>query len=326
MEFRQPTIILKENGQARKAGFELEFGETDIETISGCITQLYGGTRNTINYFWEEITDTEFGNFSVKMDSRLLTEKPYEKIVDFLGFKEKERDIEKFIESVASVLIPYEIVTPPVQFSQVHRLDALRELLYMNEAKGTRTSVLRAFATHINAELPALNVDTILTYLRAFLLLYPWVFQKSKIDFTRKISNFITPFPEEYISLVLPDNYNPDFDQFLIDYQKYNPDRNRPLDLYPVLGFINPDKVMTLEGIGNVKPRPTFHYRLPNSLIDNPDWSLASEWNCWVAIENLAAAPEKIKDLSEEYIKTSEQTFMGFRNKWIRRTDDWVEC
>lgn len=46
-----------------------------------------------------------------------------------------------------------------------------------------------------------------------------------------------------------------------------------------------------------VKARPAYHYRLPNCLIDEPDWRLAREWNTWVAVERLAAdAPAAGRD------------------------------
>jgi hypothetical protein len=51
-----------------------------------------------------------------------------------------------------------------------------------------------------------------------------------------------------------------------------------------------------------VKPRPAFHYRLPNCLIDEPDWTLAREWNTWVTVEQLASDPERIRTMSREYL------------------------
>jgi hypothetical protein len=43
-----------------------------------------------------------------------------------------------------------------------------------------------------------------------------------------------------------------------------------------------------------IKPRPTWHYRLPNCLIDDPDWSLRDPWREWVRIEKLAADPDAL--------------------------------
>jgi hypothetical protein len=43
-----------------------------------------------------------------------------------------------------------------------------------------------------------------------------------------------------------------------------------------------------------IKPRPAWHYRLPNCLIDDPEWSLARPWSEWVTIERLAADPDRL--------------------------------
>jgi hypothetical protein len=34
--------------------------------------------------------------------------------------------------------------------------------------------------------------------------------------------------------------------------------------------------------------RPTFHYRLPDARVSDPGWSIAPDWNRWVAVERLA--------------------------------------
>jgi len=44
-----------------------------------------------------------------------------------------------------------------------------------------------------------------------------------------------------------------------------------------------------------IKPRPTWHYRLPNCLIDDPDWSLRDPWHEWVRIETLAADQDALQ-------------------------------
>ncbi|HEX8547996.1 MAG TPA: amidoligase family protein [Cytophagaceae bacterium] len=326
MEFKQPKVLLKENGEYRKAGFELEFGEVDMETIATCILDLYGGKQERTNKFHQVITDTNIGKFTIKFDSRILTEKTYEPILKKYGLNGNEENVENLVESIASFVVPYEVDTPPLPFQEIYKADLLRKALHEKKAMGTKSSVLYAYATHINPELPALDVDNILRYTRAFLLLYPWVFSKAKIDLTRRMSVYINPFPDDYLRLVFQAGYNPSLDIFIEDYHKYNPDRNRPFDLYPVLSFIKPDKINHLQGIGNVKPRPTFHYRLPNSLIDDPTWSLASEWNCWVAIENLASNPEFMSELCKEYIHMNDNILIGFKNKWIKRTEEWVEC
>ena len=48
-----------------------------------------------------------------------------------------------------------------------------------------------------------------------------------------------------------------------------------------------------------IKARPAFHYRLSNTQIDDPHWSVAREWYLWVELEKLAADPIKIQKMSK---------------------------
>jgi hypothetical protein len=322
MEYKLPTQLTNSKGKIRTVGFELEFGGVDLNTTAQCIMDLYGGKRVIYNNFLQEVVDTELGNFSLKMDAVMLTEKSYEKVLTKLGIDVSNKSIEEIMESVASLVVPYEVGAPPIPITQVHRIDELRKALYNKEADGTYASFLNAYATHINTELPALDAPTILRYIRAFLLLYPAIHDRAELAIRRRLSSYIDPFPEGYVSLVLSPDYVPDIDTLLIDYHIYNPDRNRPLDVYPVFAYIDKKKTDALPDIGNVKPRPTLHYRLPNCEIDSPEWSLAIDWNEWVAIEELAALPEEtLLEMCAEYLRMEHETTFGFRSKWIKRTE-----
>jgi hypothetical protein len=322
MEFKLPPILKNEKGEDRKVGFELEFGDIDLDLVAGTILKLYGGTHQRHNKYHHEIHDTNIGKFNLKIDTRLLTEKSYQETLEKYGLEGHADLVHSFMETFVPMIVPYEVDTPPVPFSEVSKIDKLREALHNHKATGTRSSILHAYATHVNAELPALNAKTILNYLRAFLLLYPHFFDKSNIPLSRRIGSFIAPFPVDYIRMVMDCNYAPDMDQLIDDYHQYNPDRNRPLDLYPVFAWIDKEKIASFEDIGNVKPRPTFHYRLPNSLIDDPNWSLANEWNDWVEIEKLASDEKIAASLCKEYVDMDRETYFGFNGKWINRMEE----
>ncbi len=322
MEFKLPGILKNDKGQIRQVGFELEFGGVNLDTTAQCIIDLYGGKRVIYNSFLQEVVDTELGKFSLKMDALMLTEQSYQSFLEKFGLDADTTTIDELMESVASVVVPYEVGAPPVPMTLVHRIDELRKALHLKQAEGTHASVFNAYATHINPELTALNADTILRYIRAFLLLYPAIHYRAELSIRRRLSNYIDPFPEEYIKLVLSPAYHADFDKLLMDYNFYNPNRNRPLDIYPVFAYINKGKTDLLKDIGNVKPRPTLHYRLPNCEIDAADWSLAIDWNEWVAIEELAALPDdELIKLCEEYLALEHSTVFGFNRKWIKRTE-----
>src|SRR6185312_17067732 len=108
---------------------------------------------------------------------------------------------------------------------------------------------------------------------------YDWLYIESEIPLARKLAPFIHSFPDDYIELVLDPAYHPDLETFMTDYLINNPTRNRPLDLLPLFAWIDAEKVFSFPVEKDlVKSRPTFHYRLPNSEVDDPDWSVASDW------------------------------------------------
>jgi hypothetical protein len=120
-------------------------------------------------------------------------------------------------------------------------------------------------------------------------LLYDWLVEEARIDFTRKLSSFIDPFPEPFRRKVIDPDYRPDVDGLIDDYLADNPTRNRPLDMLPAFATLRHDRVLAAaKEHDQVKPRPTFHYRLPNCCVDDPAWTFAQEWNRWVAVERLA--------------------------------------
>lgn len=333
MEFKIPSRKNNEEGKQRTVGFELEFANVNIEQSIKIIQDLYGGEVEEKHRFHKKVTGTELGDFTIEIDLKLLNEKSYQKTLDKfnidlqtyqVGENNLEFEVEKALESIASSVIPYEIITPPVPVTEVKKFEKLRLSLFENDAKGTKDFLTNAFATHINIETPAKDVKTIHNYVKAFLLMYPWIFNQSNIDLARRVSTFIAPYPTKYAELVISPAYKPDLDTFIDDYHMYNPDRNRPLDMYPLLAHLRKEKVNSYQNLGNVKSRPTFHYRLPNSLIDQADWSLAKEWNYWVLIDDLANDEERLTQMSREYISVRQNTLLGFDRKWSKQTEQWL--
>ncbi|WP_347159444.1 amidoligase family protein [Pontibacter chitinilyticus] len=333
MPFKQPPILYNEQGNVRTVGFELEFANVGIDKSVELIRALYGGTVQKESRFKQQVTGTSLGDFTVEFDLTLLTEKRYKKAFEAfniqledvkLGNGTLEDGVESALENIIGKVFPYEIACPPVPCTQLEQLEQLREALYQHKAEGTENFPTNAFGTHINVEAPRLDAPTLLQYLRAFLVLYPWLLQLGKTDLARKLSPFINPYPAAYTNLVLDAAYQPDLETFIRDYHTHNPDRNRPLDIYPLFAALKEDLVAQFENLGKVKPRDTFHYRLPNSSIALPNWTLAEEWNHWVLIEELASDQDMTAELSQEYLALKKETLIGFETKWIRRTKEWL--
>ncbi len=322
MAFLPPPIVKNKDGHPRMVGLEIEFAGIEPMQAAQIITSVFGGEISQEHRYQINISGSELGDFRVELDARILRRMAEENIFDKLGISLEEDSIRKSIEDVvdkmARSVVPLEIVMPPVRIDKLDKLENLREALQENKAKGTYASMVHAFGMHLNIEAPDLNVTTLLNYLRAFAVVYPWLLEVLKIDMTRRISPFVDPFPEKYVKKILNPEYDPDVDQFIKDYIEFNPTRNRPVDMMPIFGMLNEDLIApVMEGEKN-DPRPTFHYRLPNSRIDDPDWRFEDEWNHWLVVERLVADDEMLNKLCRLYLLRRDQTVISFRKEWAK--------
>jgi hypothetical protein len=324
MIFTEPPQLLNYEQKPRRIGWELEFSKLGLDEISSIITELYGGNIDKANRYVYMINDTELGAFKVKIDTSILNQEKFKKYVKKVNFnledtsnEELENKFGDFLQKMLETVVPYEVVTPPLEIEKLPVLEKLREKMYLANAEGTKSAFTNAFAYHVNPEVYSLEAKENLDVLRAFLLLYHYLVEELEIDFTRKMTSFINPFTGKFAREILKDSYQPGWDQFIDDYYQHNPDRNRPLDFYPLFSFINREKVKGMENIGNVKERPTFHYRLPNSSIEKKDWTLANEWDYWVMVEKLASDKDLLNTLCHEYLEMQKRTILNFRENWI---------
>lgn len=327
MNFITPPIVRNTKKKIRRVGYELEFSSIDLEDAAKVILDLFGGEYVHVSKYEQKINDSIYGDFKIELDSSLLTDKMYMAYLQKIGIDVSDNSIqssiEDFLGKITALVIPYEIAAPPMPMDNMEAIEQLRTELKNLGATGTKDSIVNAFGLHINIEVPSLETKVLLNYLRAFFLTYSFIFEKSDIDFVRRIPPFINEFPENYINLVLDVNYNPSMKRLIEDYIEYNPTRNRVLDMLPILGSIDRKPIKKLKEV-HVIPRPAFHYRLPNSLVDDPSWNIASEWNNWVIVEYLANFPDHIQQLSGEYLQLKEDTSFGFDKKWNTKIKKWL--
>jgi hypothetical protein len=93
----------------------------------------------------------------------------------------------------------------------------------------------------------------------------------------------------------------------------------------PVLAHMERDRVShRVQERQLVKPRPAFHYRLPNCMVDEPHWTVAREWNTWVAVERLAADTDRLRQLSREYLRAEDASARPFVDRWPRIVEGYM--
>ena len=322
--FKPPEILKTQHGELRRTGFEIEYAGVDIDKSVTALQDLVGGDIEQVNAFHYKITNTGRGDFSVEIDAALLKEDKYRNYLEAVGVDidslSYEKEIDEFLKDVASFVVPCEIVTPPLLMNNMEIVEAIVKSLRQKKAKGTTASVFYAFGLHMNPELASTDVTYLLAHIRAFALLYDWICDRSKVDMTRKLTPYIDPYPGEYIELIMSNDYQPSILGLLDDYLTLVNTRNQALDMLPAFAVIDETSVISRASEPDlIKPRPAFHYRLANSLIDEPGWTVADEWQYWLAVEKLANDKQLLEKVRRSYLDY-RSTFLQLSNKgWIEK-------
>ena len=327
--FLDPPHLKNSEGEERRVGYEFEFTGVGLEESANLVKQLFGGTIEKLSTYEIEINDSEFGSFKIELDTQLLRDKKYEEILDSLGISlENLKGIDVLEDSfmdLASTVVPFEIVTPPIPLSEMNRLNLLVDELRRMRAKGTGSSIIYAFGLHINPEVPDLVAESILNHLRAYLLLDPWIRMDADINISRRLTPFINEYEEDYLKYTLNPGYQPDLQTLITDYFEFGNSRNRPLDLLPLFMYLDETTTTSLIEEELTSARPTYHYRLPDCKLDEEEWTLAKEWNYWVLVEQLADDNNVLDELSLDWLELNDKTMIGFEKKWIKKMDEWVK-
>ncbi len=315
--FALPPITATPEGDERKAGFEIEFTGLRPKEAATAIIRLFGGELEEIDEYEVKIHHTCYGTFSIYLDSLYLRS-------DSKEYLFKDADLFKeLVYTLSEVVVPFEIVTPPFPFSKLSEVENLRQELKRCGALGTSASLLYAFGMHINIQTFTYEAHELRDLLRAFVLMQEWIKEKIEVDLTRKLSWFIEPFEKEYIDLIVQKKYSPDLDHLIEDYILYNPTRNRALDMLPLFCHLRPWVKEKLSE-QKITPRPAFHYRLPNSKIDEEEWSIAKEFYVWSLVEKAALSKNALYELCEDYLEFEQSPYWFIKELWIERVDEWV--
>jgi hypothetical protein len=323
VSFAAPPWTENAAGEVRRVGLELEMAGIDAGAMADAVIAVVGGWVERDSAFYSRVVETELGEFGIELDAELFKERGYQKQLKNMGIDigdgERRDLIEDVISRVAGLVVPLELVGPPVAWTELERLDRIRARLHQAGAKGTHSSPFYAFGMQINIEAASLGADHLLAMIQAFMLSYDWLKERAEVDLSRRISPYVQPYPEDYVVHVLQPGYRPDIETLIDDFLKFTPTRNRPLDLLPLFADIDSERVMAAPVEKSlIKPRPAFHYRLPNCLIDEADWSLADAWNDWVEVERLAADAEALGEACKQRLADASGLKRWLAETWRR--------
>lgn len=317
---RQPPRRTSFEDRPRRVGVEIEFAAVSASKVARRIADLYGGDFQREDAHRYHIEGTRFGTFIVELDTQYAHRAPNSPVPSSTGlqglmdtFSEAMREM---YGDIGSLVIPYEVVCPPLEICQLSELEALIGALREEGAQGTRDNLLHAFGVQLNPEIATRDPHWILAILKAEILLSEWLRAIISIDMVRRLLAFADPFPPAYAHKILQPDYWPEMDTLIDDYLTYNPTRNRELDLLPLFIWLDEKRVRSRVPDKLVKPRPTFHYRLPDANIREARWGVTLEWNRWCVVERLAEDREALAEMGKAYIENDISIL----------SEDWALC
>lgn len=292
----EPPWTLTEAGRPRRVGVELEMNGIGLEAITSCVARTFGLVVEETGRYERRLLGDPAGPWMVEVDSSVLKRIGRQRRTGEIG-----RSAELALAYVVEAVMPVEVGSPPLPLARLGEVETLIARLRAAGARGTSGKFINAFGMQLNPEAPATDAAAITAMLRAFLCLYDWLFARAKVDTTRRLTTFVDPFPTGYLRRVVTPGYAPDLGGLIDDYLRWNPTRNRALDLLPLFAHLDPDRVRRGVRDRRIKARPAYHYRLPNCDIDRPGWGMASSWNDWVEVERLAADPGRLAACAAAY-------------------------
>ena len=325
--YAQPPEMRRADGGPRRLGVEIEFGGLRPDAITSAVRDSLGGEVRRRSQVAYEIVGTTVGDIEVELDFRLLKKaaEEHEQVADVPEWLlEVSTWTAELLERLVGQVVPWEIVTGPVPIADLHKLEPMVTALREAGALGTRHASYFAFGVHLNPELPDLEAATICRYFKAFLCLKDWLRQRSRLDFSRVLSPYISDFNDRYVRQVVAPDYQPGMAELIDDYLEANPTRNRSLDMLPVFAEVDRDRVLAVVDDPLIKARPTLHYRLPNCEIDDPEWHLEGLWNDWLEVERLASDPERLQAMGKAYVRWLSELRVPFDDGWVKATADWL--
>tara|TARA_R110002033_G_scaffold107863_2_gene154260 strand:- start:14586 stop:15602 length:1017 start_codon:yes stop_codon:yes gene_type:complete len=320
-----PELFFNNKDEPRHVGIEIEYSNLSLEKSAKLISEIFGGNLEKITKYELKLKDTKYGDFKFELDAQLLqkmqTDNLFDKLSNIIG--SVSHSIDDIVDKTSKRFVPFEIATPPIPIKDLKEADKLVESLRLNGALGTTHSLYYAFGVHFNIEPPSQNIEDVLRLFKSFLIIQKWIELQSEVDIARKVSPYINDFPKEYIKKIIDLDYKPTKEEFLQDYIKYNPTRNRILDMLPQLAFWDEKEVRKHLPKEKINPRPTYHYRLPNSKVNLFRWNLSQEFQLWIIVEILANNEKVFNKMSKEFLIQLDSPLFN-KNEWIEQCHGYI--
>ena len=291
----------------RKVGFEIEFGGTDAAGAARVLAAALGGEVAVTSPHLARVTGSRLGTLKLELDTRYA--KPAAGEPDLIDRALDSLDARDLAADMLSYLAPIELVTEPLAPDRFDVLDEGLAALAEAGFEGTKAATLNAYGMHLNVQLVPPEPARAIRVGAAYAFAEHWVRAVLRPDNARRASPFIDPYPAGYLRALGHDMAGgrvPKLDAFVALYEDWNPNRNRGLDLWPLLGHLASDTCARLRGRPVPNARPAFHYRLPDSRLGEPGWSPQTELARWDRIEAAAGDAAALEALRRASLDCEE--------------------
>jgi len=202
---------------------------------------------------------------------------------------------------LVSGAVPRELIVPPLPAERLGEVDRILGLLRAAGAHGRGATLFGSLGLHFNIDAPAADPGRITAVMLAFGLMESRL-RREIADGQRRLERHLPPpYPPDFLHRIAAPGYRPDQAGLIDDYLAANPTRDRGLDLLPLLLSLDPARVRAKLPYEKIAARPVFHYRLPQAHPGEAGWSIAPDWNRWVAVERLAADGERLAATARAY-------------------------
>lgn len=305
-----PPIPADRDGVFRQVGLEFEFAALRPRDAAELVQKRFGGEIRQDSPHRYTIENSNPAPFRVELDAQYVHPNNRLREVDATRpwlsdlvewIRDLDAETSRILGDLAGDLVPCEIVAPPIEWPRLMEMETLYRDLGHAGAAGTDEGLLYAFGLHLNIQTTGSEVSDILPTLQAYLLLSPWLRSDIRVDGTRRAFPYIDPFPAAYLRHVCRPEYAPDMIGLVADYLSFNDTRNRELDMLPLFAHLRETQVRTAVDDPRIKPRPTYHWRLPNTLFSERSAGPMAEWRRWLAVERLANDRDALNTAFKEF-------------------------
>jgi hypothetical protein len=138
------------------------------------------------------------------------------------------------------------------------------------------------------------------------------------LDLSRRALPFVEPYPDTLVEAVTAER-PPSMEALAELYLAHTTSRNHGLDLLPLLAEAAPDIVRdAVASDTKLSARPAYHFRLPESRIDEAGWDLNAAWRLWTHLERIAENEAFLETLRQARRAWSVEPRLT-RGQWSQR-------